>query len=492
MSGPRPIAILLVAFAAFACTPAPAAAPSPTPAPARSLAGEPMRECFVDITRARCGSLLVPVDRSRPDGRRIDLRVAVVPATSTDARSALLLITGGPGGASTISFGWALQAFADLRTTHDFVLVDQRGTGGSDQLRVPARPELTGLSGASRSDAIAAWLRPAFVALPDDVRFYTSRATADDLDAVREALGYPTVDVYGVSYGATVAQYYARQFPDRVRAIVLDGATLLDVPIMERVALNVQRALELMFARCEREAACANAYPDLRGEFAQVMARLAERPVDTGIVGPAGQPGVIDAPLFASAIHSALISERTVAQLPYRIHLAYTGRWDELVRAALADAAGAAAVQELAMSFVIRCAEPWARFDPEEIARLTPPSFFDRETQIAWARDQAEACRWVPRGVVKPGDEGPLVTSAPVLLLVGEADPQDPIENVAGARSQLPSSTIVVVPGQGHSVAQIGCVGTIVSAFVKADRGQDVDTSCIARGGAPVTPFRLP
>ena len=491
MSRPRRLAIVLLAFAAFACAPVLPVAPSPTPAPARSLAGQPMRECFVDITRARCGSLLVPVDRSRPEARRIDLRVAVIPATSADARSALFLVTGGPGGASTISFGWALAAFADLRATHDFVLVDQRGTGGSDQLRVPARPDLTGVAGAARSDAIAAWLRPAFASLPDDVRFYTTRAAADDLDAVRDALGYTVVDVYGVSYGATVAQYFARQYPERLRTIVLDGATLLDVPIMERVALNVQRALELMFARCEREPACASAYPELRQEFAQVMARLAERPVNTGLTGPAGQV-IIDPPLFASAIHSALLSERTIAQLPYRIHLAYTGRWEDLVRAALADAAGAAAVQELAMSFVIRCGEPWARFDPEEIARVTPASYFDREAQMAWARDQAEACRWVPRGVTAPGDAGALVSSVPALLLVGEADPQDPIENVAGARTQLPSSTIVVVPDQGHSVAQIGCLGTIVSAFVKAERGQDLDTSCIARGGAPVTPFRLP
>ena len=270
MSRPRRLAIVLLAFAAFACAPVLPVAPSPTPAPARSLAGQPMRECFVDITRARCGSLLVPVDRSRPEARRIDLRVAVIPATSADARSALFLVTGGPGGASTISFGWALAAFADLRATHDFVLVDQRGTGGSDQLRVPARPDLTGVAGAARSDAIAAWLRPAFASLPDDVRFYTTRAAADDLDAVRDALGYTVVDVYGVSYGATVAQYFARQYPERLRTIVLDGATLLDVPIMERVALNVQRALELMFARCEREPACASAYPELRQEFAQV------------------------------------------------------------------------------------------------------------------------------------------------------------------------------------------------------------------------------
>src|SRR6185503_14912550 len=108
--------------------------------------------------------------------------------------------------------------------------------GGSDQLQLPRRPDLTGLSADDRAAAIEAWMRPAFAALPDDVRWYTTRAAADDLDAVREALGFGSIDVYGASYGATVAQYYARQHPDRLDRLVLDGGTLLDVPVLERIA----------------------------------------------------------------------------------------------------------------------------------------------------------------------------------------------------------------------------------------------------------------
>ena len=486
---------LAAALVAGSCGPAATATPGVSPTsrtPARELAGQQMRECTVGATLARCGSLLVPVDPARPDGRRIDLRVAVVPATGSDrVTKALFLITGGPGGASTESFSWATTAFAGLRPTHDFVMVDQRGTGGSDQLRIPPRPDVGGLSPAARADALAAWTRAGFAALPDDARFYTTRAAADDLDAVRAGLGYPAIDVYGASYGATVAQYYARQHADRLRSLVLDGGTLLDVPVLELIANNVERALDMLFKRCDADRACTIAYPSLRDEFATVMQRLSVAPVKSSVPDPFGRQFVIGPKEFAAALHMALVTHVTAAQVPYRIHIAYLERWDELARAAAAEGAGVASLDELAMSLVIRCNEPWARYDPAEISRVSG-SAFDAPTQIMWAEDQAAACRGVARAPIG-ADEGTAVTSSvPALLLVGEADPQDPVGNLADARTELPASMSVVVPGHGHTVAHIGCVGTIASAFVAAGTAAGLDASCLARGGAPLAPFRIP
>jgi pimeloyl-ACP methyl ester carboxylesterase len=93
------------------------------------------------------------------------------------------------------------------------------------------------------------WSDDWLASIEADPRQYTSSVAADDLDAVREALGYDVIDLYGPSYGATLAQYYIRQHPDHVRVAIMDGGTPLDVPALERMATNSQAALELLFDR---------------------------------------------------------------------------------------------------------------------------------------------------------------------------------------------------------------------------------------------------
>jgi pimeloyl-ACP methyl ester carboxylesterase len=475
-----------VLLVAASCGVAPAG-PQPTPGvPARSLGGVAMSVCTFGGALARCGALPVPVDRGRVDSRTIDLNIVVVPAKEGSTRSALFLLAGGPGGSATAQYGWAVQAFAGLRSSHDFVLVDQRGTGGSDQLRLPPQPDASAYSATELPGVIKRWAEPAFAALPNDVVFYTTRAAADDLDAVRGALGYERIDVLGVSYGATVAQYYMRQYPERVRTVVLDGATLVHVPIMERVALNVQRAFDALVARCAADSGCNAAYPAIAAEVESLFARLRERPV--ALTTPQGTRSLDDLAL-ASAIQSALLNHETAAQLPYLLHLAYRDRWDELVRALPSSPQDESL--ELAMSLVIRCAEPWARFDPAEIARVAPASF-DTAVQVRWATIQSAVCAYVPKGRIAPGEELPVRSDAPVLLLVGGADPQDPFENVADAPALFPNSQIVVVPGHGHSVTHLGCVGDVVARFVKAGTATHIDSSCITSGGVPLAPFRVP
>ena len=185
----------------------------------------------------------------------------------------------------------------------------------------------------------------------------------DDLDEVRAALGYDKINLYGPSYGATAAQYYIRQHGDRVRTAVLDGGTLLDVPIFERIAPDSQRALDILFDRCAADSSCRKAYPDVRSEFTAVMKRLAREPVTTSINDPwSGEPIVLDTSAFAGAIHGGLVNESVMGQIPSFIHAAFRKDWDQVAQA-IATAAGpkTADTGPLVMSIVIRCSEGWAR-----------------------------------------------------------------------------------------------------------------------------------
>ncbi len=484
-------ALFAAALVAGACG---GASVSPTPAPTArppfTLAGTPMQACTLTDAWGVCGTLRVPEDRSDPEGRSIDIRVAVIPAISaTPKPDPVFFLDGGPGGAATEDLGWTVNTFTTVHLDRDIVLVDQRGTGGSNRLVAPQAPDTSGMTLAQAKDTVARWVADVLAALPGDPRFYTTSVAMDDVDAVRAALGYDQINLYGASYGATAAQYYMRQYPQHVRSVVLDGATLLDVPVFERIASNSQAALDVLFARCAADQACHTAFPDVAAEFKSIMATVTEAPVTTTVPHPwTGKPMVIDALTMAGAIHTGLLSAETSALIPLVIHEAYLGHWDA-VATAIAAAMGpqSADTSQLVMSSVIRCSEAWARYDPAEVQR-TGATSYDLDAQLAEARNQAMVCPYVPKGVVPADDAAPVRSDLPVLLILGQADPQDPLANVAQAPVEMPNSLTVVVRGEGHTVGHLGCMPQMVSAFIVAGTTKGLDTTC-ATSGVPLPLF---
>src|SRR6185295_3121420 len=114
--------------------------------------------------------------------------------------------------------------------------------------------------------------------LDGDPTQYGTAAAADNLDAVRAALGYRQLDVYGTSYGATLAQVYLARHPGSVRTIVLDGGTLLDIPFFDRFAVNGQRALDRVARRCAAERACARSFPGWLSQLRSLIASWNAQP----------------------------------------------------------------------------------------------------------------------------------------------------------------------------------------------------------------------
>lgn len=424
---------------------------------------------------AKCGTLTVAENRADPAGRKIDLYVAVMPATEPGTPSEpVFFIAGGPGGSTIADWAEAPNIFVGLTAHHDIVLVDQRGTGRSHPLILP--PQNPG-------ETPAAYATRALNSIDGDPRYYTTAAAMDDLDAVRQALGYDKIDLYGGSYGATAVQYYMRQHGDRVSAAVLDGGTLVDVPIFELVAPNSQRALDDVLGRCLGDAGCESAYPNVRTEFAAVMARLGKKPVATDVMDPSGQPIVVTSDVFASTIHQLLVGSDS-GTIPWLIHTAWSGNLTA-VAAELSKYLGNTS-QVLVMTVEILCSEAWARNDPEQVKALGASSYL-LPNQVAFAESYAGACAFAPPGFVLPNDDQSPQTKVPVLLLNGSNDPQDPPTE---ASRLMPNSMLVVAPGQGHTVGHIGCLpAVVVDFFNRGKTNPAVANACVANMRPP--PFRL-
>ena len=268
---------------------------------------------------ARCGTFVVPEDRAEANGHTIGLRVVVLPALVKPARrDAVAYLAGGPGDAATeVALAGAWQS-SQLRTYRDLLLVDQRGTGGS-----------TPHGG--------------------DVTQYGTRTAMDDLDAVRAALGYRQLDVYGGSYGATAAQVYMKFHPSRVRTLILSGASVLDVIYFDRYAVNNQRALDQLATLCASEPACRKAFPGWERQFGALVKAWNAQPVH----GMSGDQ-------LASVVHWMLRDVNTAVSIPLVVSRAAKGDYGPLEHADSGDLD----IGDLnLMGASIWCSEPWAGLD---------------------------------------------------------------------------------------------------------------------------------
>lgn len=445
-----------------------------TPAPAGE--GLTLSSCSVgSISRARCGTLSVAEDPAKPAGRHIPIRVVVVPAFGTDtAPDPLFYLQGGPGGAAAdpSNLEWAVATFSSLNARHDLVFVDQRGTGGSNRMECPALMDVGALGSnvlpTAEEEASAAKACLAATASSGDPAMYTTPLFADDVDAVRAALGYASIDLYGGSYGVSSGLEYIQRHGEHVRTAVFDSGSLLDVRLWELGPAAMQASLDSVLDRCDADLACHARYPHLRSELASVVSSLSAAPVTVSVPDPHSSKSVsltIDLAGFASGLSDILDDVGDMAQVPRLIHAAALGAWAQLAESALETAPVDNPQVTYVMARTIECSDAWARMDPARVRADGDGSLFTPYV-VARALEQQEFCAAWPAAA---GASGPVRNSAPVVFLNGTADEADPPANVAAAAATMPNSLVVPVQGYGHGqLGQdgSGCLAREATAFI--------------------------
>jgi pimeloyl-ACP methyl ester carboxylesterase len=353
-----------------------------------------------------------------------------------------------------------VRSLTAANRSRDLVLVDQRGVGRSAPLLCRTIPQTP--------DEARQCLR----AVGRDPRLYTTDPAMDDLDAVREALHYSRIVLYGGSYGASAAQVYIARHGSRVAAAVLDGASLLDVPLFERMPLSTQRSFDRLAALCAGDVVCHAAFPDVARDLATVLARLRVSPTQDGALSF----GVSEA---EGTVRLALRVPAATAALPLALHRAAAGDYRQLLDGWESATVGGGVSSRQLMPWAIMCAEGWARADEAEVRRwATGTSFL--EDGLDMAREAQNVCPLFGSLLPTP-DTGVVPKSrVPVLFLVGGMDPQDPLEIVEAAPASLPNAQILVVPGAGHGSLQYGCMPNVAARFFTSHRLTAGDRSCAA------------
>lgn len=413
-----------------------------------------LQPCEVRNVKAQCGTLAVPETK-----RTIDLNLAVIPAASKHD-DALFVLAGGPGSAATNMAGFANRSFA--AGERDIVLVDARGTGKSHPLRCPSDAPL--FADVMDPERVARCRDE--LAKTSDLTQYTTIHVVEDLEAVRKALGYKQVTLYGTSYGTRVAQEYMRRHPKSVRAVILDGVVPPSFAMPTRYAENAQRTIGRVFELCRAEAACARAFPDMEFDLAAMTIHAGKGMEIDGAMMKRG--------FFGEALRNFLYSPEQYTRLPYVVHAAASNDLQPFAKMAT-QYANAIRGLDLGFFLSVTCAEDIPRVDEakvREAAKGTVLGAYRLEQQLG-------ACEVWPRAKTDAAMREPVRSAIPTLLVSGELDPVTPPEYGDEVAKTLTHSLHVVLPGGSHSGDTGGCVEKVISEFIREGSVEALDTACV-------------
>jgi pimeloyl-ACP methyl ester carboxylesterase len=434
-------------------------------------------------TVGQCGWLEAAENPDDPDGRKINIKVARIPARGRVSEpDPLVFFAGGPGQSATETWPVIAQALRKVNENRDILLVDQRGTGQSNALKCPQIELAEAL--ALDWDELARTTRECFFNDTATTEIYTTTIAMHDIDAARAALGYDKVNLYGGSYGTRAAQVYLRLFPDRVRTVVLDGVVPQTLALGTEHARKLDQAIYRVLEACDQDPVCGENFPDTAGKLSALVQSTEEYPADVTVDHPTtGEPFTFtfNREALSSSLRFLTYSSDTQAMLPLLIHeAAVEQRFDRLASQMLIAAAGLQQSISQGMELSVMCAEDYPLFPLEpEPNNYLMGNMMNKAVAIQ--------CGIWPRGPVPDNFHEPVTANVPVLLLSGELDPVTPPEYGDEVARHFPDSRHLVAPGQGHIATTRGCMGEIVSEFIISGSSDELETECISQ--LQSTPF---
>jgi len=402
----------------------------------------------------QCAELAVPVDHAQPGGPTLTLALVRQPAQDPARRiGSLLMNPGGPGG-SAVGFvrNVAGSLPAPLQERFDIVGFDPRGVGGSTPVACEAGVAAMYEADPTIEDAadrdLLLQTSQAFV---DDCEqrhgdllpYLGTEDVARDMDLVRQAVGDDELTYVGLSYGTAIGQVYADLFPDRIRAMVLDGVVDLSRPGVDGARLQAsgfERALDAFAADCQARPACPLA-DDPEGAIEQVMGAVEAQPLPAN-----SEPDGVGPGLAALGIAQAMYSTALWAPLAQSVEAALDGDGTTLALLGRSYLSG----PSFSAYFAVNCLDSeW----PEADALLAAGKDVAGESPHfgeALVNDYVRCSLWPaePNPIGPPQAEG----SPPIVVLSTTDDPATPYESGVAVADLLPQGVLVTNEGAGHTI----------------------------------------
>lgn len=500
-----PLAAAALALAACGST-EPTASPDPTVGTFRPTYAEVACPEDVEVqllVQHACGRLTVLEDRSRPEGRTINVFVVrMEPPGGQGSSDPMLAISGDIGDAA--GFGGLAPGPGRLhRTTY---VLEPRGVGHSEPSLACAEVDELASEAVQASSGDQIFRRQLLSAVREcrdrldasgvDVAAYDTAAAAADVADLRRALGIAQWNLIGYGSQSRILLEAARQDADAVRSVVLDSPQLPGLPDPLVARRGLDDAIEALGIACAADAEYSSIAPDLPELFDAALARLDADPVtvtdETGALAQlTGKPVpiMIDGGAFLRAVRSILGGDgpANVRELPATIASAADGDVsDQVVRILGSDPTLCAGYRPVCLDagsfslgayLSILCGDDEPLVDLEAVDTDPRPS-----VQVVLGDNPyvaaCEAWRVPPADEVVNEQPG---GTYPLLVLVGEFDSFAPHAFVAQSLSDRQATYVLEVPAQTHNVLGFAdCALTIRNAWIDRPEAPPADTSCLA------------
>jgi pimeloyl-ACP methyl ester carboxylesterase len=451
-----------------------------------------------------CGRVSVPIDRGGAVPGRVSLAVRLLRAPERRLGTVLFL-AGGPGQAAIPTIPQLvdpqLSPLARVLLHRDLLVFDQRGTGTSGLLRCPL------LEISERFD-IGPEAADCARRLGPRRDYYQTRDSADDIEAVRAALGISRLSIVGVSYGTKVALAYARRYPGRVDRLVLDSVVGFDADPFSRVTMTaVPRVLRDL---CHGP--CRGIAPDPVGDLAALVATLRGGPMLGYAVGPDGRHhgARVERLTLLNVVVAGDLGPPTLnGELPAALHSAREGDLAPLLRLSRIALEVGEIVDprqlSAALNFATLCSEgplPWSASTPigdrlaearATAAAVGDAAFAPFDALTAYDVSTIGCVSW-PSPARPPADESGPLPPVPALLLNGVDDLRTPLEGARGVAAALPRGRLVAVAATGHSTFGTdlsGCAGRALQRFFFGQPPGACTRGRRLLGATPIAPTSL-
>jgi pimeloyl-ACP methyl ester carboxylesterase len=488
-----PIAAVCVAAGAL---PAPAGA-----AVSSGASGIPFVPCK-ESNELACAHLTVPLDPSGAVPGTITLAIRRRLAPVGEAHSAVIALAGGPG-QSAIPFAETFtELLGPILDTRDLIVFDQRGTGYSHPLACHGFEQPGAYhSGGQLIKSCAEQIGP-------ERAFYTSLDSVADIEALRKALGYEKLVLWGTSYGTKVAEEYAQEHPEHVEALVLDSVVPPTGPDpLDRTTFEaIPRILRQLCAYRQ----CAYITPNPVADLARLVRRMRGGVVLGRYIGPHGQPQTI--PISANELLDVLLAgdfdPLLRAEFPAAVKAAADGDSAPLARLLVRAVGGESEEGEgidTPLFYTTTCEEedfPWSRgASPGErlaqartqIGALPASAFAPFTTANVFDFDELRACAYWPFATPAPPAVTEAMPNVPTLILSGADDLRTPTANARKVAAQIPDAHLLVVPNTGHAVLEdepTSCARKALQAMFSGGVGVHTIAPCPV--GPPTSPLLIP
>jgi pimeloyl-ACP methyl ester carboxylesterase len=442
----------------------------------------------------RCGTITVPVEWDAPDGDTIDVQVVRARwKNQTDRIGSLIVNFGGPGqsGLDRMSY-FPYSLTDDLLARFDIVTFDPRGAGRSHGIvcghheNDPAEPQADLLSAegyAQVVDDLERFAHECLSGLGDGALQFNTTATARDIDAIRRAVGDQSLTYLGYSYGAKLGAEYARQYPQLVRAAVLDAPSdpsLGLIALQERQIRGFEESFQRYDRSCAERPTCVALGERPRIVLQQVIDSVAHEPLTAHV--PGDDRKAYDGEVLGGVVSFLYVPDGwkllDQALREARVHRdasPFLGILDSFKPPVQpgggnADHAG----------YVINCNDGLG--SPSERELHATIRRFAREFPVfgRWGAFTLFGCTgWPPI-------EHPLATptapsSKPILVVGTRHDPATPYAGAVSLTRNLGAATLLTWDGESHTAyGQSTCIDGIVNDYLISETVPPPDTVCPA------------